>query len=370
MVSNIHPELERAFGYHGPPSEQYVMPFRLEHDPMERLMVANLDDDPDFTGIELQAYDDAVKGRGMAVLLYRVDEKTDWYLTPGLELDRQAADVGAGVGEWTEQAFDNRFEITAAGVDTRVELTLVDGRSLELEVAEHHGARGQGIDLLAPIGVGIREPRFFPLFLMHGMELVPRHETDARVRIGGVERSIERIPVPVPHTGHRSYLMRYCDDPLIVRVNPALDGGPLLMTPTPHVSDGDVCYRFQERDGHPELRRMSLAAGTHEVWFSFEPEFPDLLALAEGAHLEGEFHIGVDDAAVVGGAYEVRQDHGLVSLALQPTEEWHPHGGPLEWLTVRMFPSFFRTWPTTYRWTADLELESLKLAARWERVPV
>ena len=72
--------------YDRPPSERVIVPFELLHDPMERLLIVNFRNDPDYDGIELQVFDDEAKGSGSAVLMYRTDGKLDWYLTPGLTL--------------------------------------------------------------------------------------------------------------------------------------------------------------------------------------------------------------------------------------------------------------------------------------------
>jgi hypothetical protein len=49
--------------YDRPPSERVIVPFELYHDPMERLLIVDFGDDPDYEGLELLVFDDGAKGR-------------------------------------------------------------------------------------------------------------------------------------------------------------------------------------------------------------------------------------------------------------------------------------------------------------------
>jgi hypothetical protein len=129
--------------------------------------------------------------------------------------------VGAGLGEWVTQDFPYRLDIGTHGVDAEVHFSLHDGRQVELAVTEHRRTPGRHIDLLAPLGVGIERPTFLPYFVMFGIDLVRRGGTDVTMRIAGADRELERIPVPIPYSGRLCYLARYCDEPFIMRINPA-----------------------------------------------------------------------------------------------------------------------------------------------------
>jgi hypothetical protein len=353
--------------YERPPSDRVIVPFGLLHDPMERLLIVNFKGDPDYDGIELQVFDDEVKGSGLAVLMYRTDRKLDWYMTPGLTLDRQAAAVGAGLGEWVVQDFAHRLEIGRHGVDAEVHFTLHDGREVELVLTEHRRNPGRHIDLLAPLGVGIERPTFLPYFVMFDIDLVRRGGTDVALRIDGAARELEQIPVPIPYSGRFSYLARYSDDPFIARINPATDGPARMVDPSSIGTDGER-LTFVERAGHAELARLSVLAAGHEAWLQLDPAMPDLAALANGATSDARFAIGTDDLEMIAGRLSVERDNDEVRLVMQPTEPWRPAGGALVWLTLRMFPSFFRTWTTTYRWQATVSLaDDVSIRSTWSR---
>ncbi len=60
-------------------------PFQISIDPMERLLLVNFEKNPDtiYVGIESQAFDDDVNGKGHLVIGWRVDGKVDVYHEPG-----------------------------------------------------------------------------------------------------------------------------------------------------------------------------------------------------------------------------------------------------------------------------------------------
>jgi hypothetical protein len=353
--------------YQRPPANRVIVPFELFHDPMERLLIVNFKGHAQYNGIELQVFADETKGRGLAVLMYRTDGKLDWYLTPGLTLDQEAAAVGAGLGEWVVQDIPHRLEISQQGVDAAVRFTLHDGREVELVLTEHRRNPGRHIDLLAPLGVGIERPTFLPCFVMFGLDLVRRGGTDVTLRIDGAKRELEQIPVPIPYSGRFSYLARYSNDPFIVRINPATDGPARMVDPSVGGTGGEH-LTFVEREGHAELERLSVSAAGHEAWCQLDPALPDLEALANGARSEGRFAIGTDDLEMIAGELSVGREGDEVRLVMQPNEPWRPPGGPLVWLTLRMFPSFFRTWTTTYRWEATVSLAGeASIRSSWSR---
>lgn len=347
--------------YAKPPSSRILVPISLYHDPMERLLVANFSDDPVYNGLEIQVYDDPAKGSGLALLMYRIDGKLDWYLTPGLTLDKEAAAVGSGLGEWVTQGFSGHLDIGADEVKAGVDLTLHDGVPLHFEMAEAR-RRGPGIDLLAPLGVGIEKPQFLPLFYMYGLDLVARRGSRVELSIGGEERKLDRVPVPIPYNGRFCYLMRHCADPFIVRINEADDPGWWV---TPAEADALGC-RFHERSGYSELEQMHVDAGGHTIWVRYDPPLPDLLALRGGSTVDGRMGIGADDALIIGARYTVRGGDDVTDMEVQPVDDWTPPGNTLVRLTLRMFPSFFRTWPKTYRWYGTVGSDGV-VNSRWER---
>ena len=79
-------------------------------------------DDPLYSGLEVQSFNDPRHGHGMVVLLTRwEDGRVDCYRQAGLAIDPAGYQIGGGLGEWIETTISPpHFEITDHGVDLDV----------------------------------------------------------------------------------------------------------------------------------------------------------------------------------------------------------------------------------------------------------
>lgn len=355
-------------------SAGFVSPVRLERDPMEWLFIYNFDDDDEYEGLELQYFDHPDKGQGAATFMWRKDGKVDFYLMPGVRIDREKAEVGSGVGEWTEQDFDFTFAITPQGVQCTVDLVLKDGRPLRLVLREHRQRFGKPLTILAPMGISIANPRFMPLFWMTDIDLARVAGTEATLTIGDANHPPSRLPVPIPYSGQFSYFVRACPDPLIVPVNAQHDGPlPVLAAETAAAGASDgMIYDLRARDGHHEIARAAIQTDKHEVSLRLTPPLPALLDLRDGANVAGRFALGVDEhESIIAGLYRVERVGDDVTLLMRPTDNWQPHGSLMERLTMYFFPPFFRTWPKTYEWSAVVKLDAdgePVMQSQWRRI--
>jgi len=326
---------------------------------MESLLVANFEDDTEYNGIELQIFNDKIKGTGAALIMYRVDDKLDFYITPGVNLKRDDMEVGAGVGEFIEQEFSYIFEVTEHGLDALIELTLHDGKPVVLSVKENRKKQGKGINILAPLGVGILKPKHFPLFMMYNLDLIRRGGTELSFTIGNKPHEIIKIPIPMPYNFKKVCFARYCLDPLIGLFNNKYDGALAKLEPNQDsIRHEHMTYDLVQNDGHYEIRRASTNDTQHEIYITFSPPLPDIVSLKNDIDTSGRFSLGADeDGKIIQGAYAIKRQGKHVSMSLEPTEKWTPRGF-LTKITLMFFPSFFRTWPKTYRWTSEINLDT------------
>ena len=132
-----------------------MFPFLVGIDPMERLIVLDIKDDPQYAMIEPQVFDDPVNGRGMRLLLYRKDNKVDVYWQKGVNVDRDTISIGAGIGAFKETGIHpSRFIITPKGVDLDIAFTDVHGNRIMLKIAENSSDHTR-MSFLAPVGKDI-----------------------------------------------------------------------------------------------------------------------------------------------------------------------------------------------------------------------
>jgi hypothetical protein len=315
-------------------------PFALSIDPRDRLLLFDIADDPTYAALELQVFDDDVQGKGMLVLLQHHDGLVDFYRQPSLNLDREKFSIGRGVGRWRKATIKpDRLLIASDGVQVDVGMRDAEGRRIEIHIDDRDRTPRHRSSLLAPVGSGVEQPHSFFVVLMRGFDLLRTSGEPPRLRIGGEERHIASFPGPARL--HRRRFARYSSEPIIVELNPRHDG-PLTATAPP----GGVS-RMEANDG---ARSASLI---------FRPTFPNLRALEPSTVVEGEWTLDVaDQPALTGGTWGVQRTDNGADLTMAVTKPWRPRGLPLSLRMVTTVARVFRTWPTTYRWAAQLDLDS------------
>jgi hypothetical protein len=368
LIANAEPRPTTA-------ADTYLLPIDLDLDPMERLFLYNFEGDAEYSGLELQHFDDPVKGQGWAALMWRRDEKIDFYINPGVTLDREACEVGGGVGEWITQAFDCRVEWAAGGVDAQVDFALKDGRAVHMIVREHLRHVRPPMSILAPMGTSIRVPRYLPIFWLRDIDLLRVSGTDVTLRLGERAYPPSRIPVPVPHALGFVYFVRHCRHPYMLMLN-RQSGAPRMPVSIARDSlttrNNQVLDLRQDGQGWA-LVSLSRTDGPQHCAIRFSPPLPDVRHLAEIRRFAGRFTIDVDETpGVLAGEVIAERAGDQVTLRLQPTEPWRPTGSFLQRMTLRFFPAVFRTWPLTYRWTARIDLRTqdagVGFSSGWERI--
>jgi hypothetical protein len=339
-----------------------LCPFDLSVDRLARFLNAELVDDPTYEALELQFFDDPEQGTGLlAFLQRREDRRVDYYVTPGLRLDRMSYAIGGGTGSWNETGFArHRFEVAADGVVADVRFVDVDGRPIEILVDDRDGRPRRRGTLLAPVGSGIDDPLALMLVHLHGFDLVRRGENDPVIRIGGRRVSPGALPGRRFH-GHE--LIKYAAPLHTIMVNRATAG------PVPIVDrQGTTTVRVADDGGG--IAALVAGEGDRRVRLAFRPAVPDIATLRDGRTVHGAWRVFAEDVPpLTGGSWTVVRRGDDVTIRFAVTDPWRP--GPLPWLpriVTRVVP-VFRRWPTTYRWTARVTLgDHPTMESHWERI--
>ncbi|NTU82063.1 MAG: hypothetical protein HGA45_22240 [Chloroflexales bacterium] len=347
----------------GQTPRQLLLPLRVAREPMERLLVATVQGDPEFEAIEPQLFDDAINGTGMRVLRYRKDGKVDVYWQPGVHVDRSTFVVGAGVGDFAEAAFaPAHFAITDQGVDLHVAFTDAQQRRNELRIAEH--AQGKrGFPLLAPVGADIKQPLQLFLVYMPEIDLVRRGGSLVEGQIG--DRILRPASFPIPLRGHRTWFIRYVPAPVIGILNPP-SHHPLLLE-LPAAGRIEVAGMSVGVDDAGHVTHLSSGQGHQRVEVAFTPSFPNLLDHPERAAV-GRWSLRIAHVPITGGSYRTARADGRIGIELDVTEPWTPSGLPLSMALFTRVARRFRTWPASYRWRGIVELGGTPtMSGTWER---
>ena len=276
------------------PATTLVQPFAIGIDPMARLLLVNIDGDPDdvYLGFEPQAFDDEVHGRGLIVVAWRRDGRVDVYHQPSVTLDPATYDIaGAGLHAMLERPFDGAwFEIRESGVDADLRFHDADGRRVELTVRELGTRPRPRFGLLAPMGDAATSPSALPLVLLRDFSFVRRTASEVRVAIDGREHRIDALPVPIDRQA--ATFVRYAQAPLIARLNPAHDGAATLLdgaasgVRTLAETIGETRLAVVRSETHTAIERLERRAGDQTVQIALDPPFANPLDLADDLRLE------------------------------------------------------------------------------------
>lgn len=347
----------------------FPCPFTLTRDPMERLLLINITTDPDevYLGFEPQVFDDPTNGRGLIVIAYLKDGRVDVYRQPGVSLDGKDYNiVGRGLNRMAERPMAGaRFDITPTGIDLDVAFDDLLGRPIVLRIRETGGKPTRPFAILAPMGNTVERPPALPLFFLYDFYFVRRAKTDLLISVDGRAHKPDSIPMLLD--GARVHFLRYAAAPFLVNWNAALDGDlPAIET---GAGDGPVTYEWSAAGEHPALAAMSIAHEQHALGFRFDPPFPDVTLLPDGAVRGGSLVIDAGIGGTVTGVYRIERSGDQVDITLHPYDGWRP--GPVQWgarLIFTLVP-LFRKWPQTYLWRGrvDLSGERPRLVSAWER---
>jgi hypothetical protein len=380
------------------PSDGFSLlnPFKIAIDPMERLLLVNIENDPDsvYIGFEPQVFDDSVNGRGMLVIAWRVDGMVDVYHQPGLRLDPGKYDiVGKGLAHMAEREMqDAFFRVDENGVQAQVEFEDLLGRAVHISIREENPRKRKPFGLLAPMGDAAENPSAMPLVLLHDFYFVRQKHTEISVRIDQQEYQVDKLPMPMDRTW--MYFARYSPTPFIVTLNPAFSGileplpvevgrdemdlpaqaGRDVIDPDPgNLTAGTTgTVQLSWHGPVPGISFLKQSDGQHEITLAFDPPFPNLEALPDGANESGKFVVhGHPTTGKITGEYLVTKTGQRLHLEMVPSGGWIPNEKKLSVRIIYRMAGVFRKWPKTYRWTATVETADdgqAHMQSGWERI--
>jgi hypothetical protein len=358
--------------YGRPTSGFFFTPFTLKIEPMERLLLLNFGRDPNYKGIELQAFDDPVHGQGMLVIMYRQDRQVDVYYEPGLKPHKRGYEIEAGLAEWVEASMErSRFEITSHGAQVDLAFDDAAGRRIALMIREQEGGRPRKpFPLLAPISSGIEDPQRFLMIFLNRFYLVRRSGTGIAIRISEATRNPRTLPVPID--GARVYFAHYSPEPFIAEWNTAHDG-PLAFAQPPGMGEfnwGGTIFTLVENAGRFETAKITAADDKHQAVLTFSPPFPDIACLKHGAATYGDFALTVDEVHdVCAGQYWLSMEDDRIYITLDIVKGWRPRSSKCSMRLLFSVLRFFKNWPKTYKWSAQIKVEgeALIMQSGWSR---
>jgi len=343
----------------GAPTRLISSPFDIKIETLDRMLNFEIADDPIYSGLEIQGFDDDEHGRGMLVFLQRRDsEKTDVYYEAGLKLNPKLYAVGGGLGVWKECRFDKvQLDISEiSGVYAEAIFRDIDGRLIQVHVEDSTPLKGRmAHNFLAPVGAAISKPQSLMLVNMTDFDLMRRAGPEPEILIDGKSASPGSLPAETC-LGRR--LIKIAKDLCIVTMNPIDTGERVKMMSEETIQT--------EAEG---INTITKALEGHKASLCFDPPFPNVSTLF-GNEVSGKWRIEIDDLpSVVSGHWSIAptNEGSDVKVKMEVNTGWRPKGLPLLMKFVTTIVPVFRNWPETYQWVATVHHGDLTMHAQWER---
>lgn len=234
-----------------------------------------------------------------------------------------------------------------------------DGRQVELFIKENNTSRNP-FPFLAPVGNDVENPSKLFLVYMQEFDFVKRERTEIRAKIGN--RNLTPATFPISRNGEKTYFARYTSKLVIGEINKQIH--------TPIIID------FTKKSTSLENQNFILDSGNRitKYWIDHDSEtielnfsegFPNLLSLPQQKEIEGHWSYSVSKTIITGGKYSLKRNGELVNITLDVTSNWIPVNLPFSFKVFTFIMSSFRTWPTTYKWEATIDLSNMTLRGKW-----
>lgn len=339
-----------------------AFPFKIDIDPMERLIVVSLKDNPEIEMIEPQVFDDPINGKGMRVILYRKDKKVDIYWQPGVNVDREMITIGAGIEHFKETIIEpSRFEVTKNGVDVHVVFIDAYNRKIELKIKENVSA-SSSFPFLAPVGKDIEDPKRLFFAHMLAFDFVRKKDTIFLCKIGN--QTLFPKSFPIPRNYKSVMFIRYSGFPVVGTLNPAMEEPLIFEVDKPGKIEVDGMIIHVDEDGR--IIKVCVEQKMKKLELNFPSGFPNLYDIDEGVEAKGKWIYYINDMAITGGTYDLIRNKNI-KIKLDVTQDWKPKNLPLSFNVFTWVVRSFRSWPKTYIWNASVNLDTNTLDGRWNR---
>lgn len=313
--------------------KQLIYPFSLNIEPMDKLILFDIEKDPLYTTLELQEFNDETS-KGLVILMYRKDKEIDVYYTSGINHDFYKGSQNGSIKEIaTKEYYFNK-----TNDDFRFLINFIDKENREIYIkADEKNPEKKHFSILAPAGDMIDNFTSFPLFFMKETAFLEKDRAQITIRIGEEKR--EPVCIPISINGKFVYLSRYCLEPVVASINENFTGK------IDSVAD-DISFNYSLTDDLSREGLITLNCNklNHRVSLNFSPPIPDLLSLKNNEKITGRFSTSVDNTkGILAGKYCLKNSNGEISISLRPLKGWQPMPG--------------KKWFKNYKWISSVSLK-------------
>ncbi|WBW96696.1 hypothetical protein [Oceanirhabdus sp. W0125-5] len=248
------------------------------------------------------------------------------------------------------------LELTEKGLMAFLDVNDRNNRKVEFYIEENR-KRKECFGLIAPMGINIKKPDFFPMVYLKKFNMIKQRGTKINIKIDNKElKPIKLLPLC---NFQRVYMLRYSFNNIIRQWNNNYNGEvkPLrILEDETQVIKDNCIYEIEKNHGHLEVKSVTHVLDGKKMSVTLYPPLPDILSLKDDCEIKGNFSFSGDEIkGILGGSYKIKKNNNKVKFQLHPEIGWQPMPGKL--------------WMSTYIWKANYSLNDDKVTmdGKWSR---
>lgn len=324
-------------------NSKLISPFTIDIEPISKLILFDIEDDPNYTTIEVQEFNDDIS-LGIVIILYRRDKEIDVYYTDGIKHDFYKGSNNGSTLEVTP--LDYIFEKNREKLKFLIDFIDKKGNRIFVEAIEENSHK-KHFNILAPAGDMIDNFTSFPLFYMKKTAFFEQKHSTINIEIGKNKR--EPVAIPIAINGKFVYLSRYCLDPVAVSLNENF-----CSSLTNHTNPRRDHFKvnLNSNTKRSEIESLTCEKYNHRASLSFSPSIPELLSLKNGSKLKGKFSTSVDGiTGIIAGTYLLEKIDDKIKIVMSPKKGWQPMPG--------------KKWFKKYHWESTISPTNMDINSSW-----
>lgn len=344
--------------------DNFIFPFSLSIEPLKKIIVIDYQNDKEYKTIEPQYYEDSDGRKGLRILMYRHDKKVDVYWERDVVFDPDNFTLEDGIGNASVvKMISSKFEISPEyGVDMDIRFNDISGRRVELKIKESNGSN-KCFPFLAPVGKDIKNPNKLFFAYMQEFDFVKQKGAIFYTKIE--DRVLVPANFPIMRNFRKVYFARYSTKLTIGEIN-KYGFSPLVKQLH---SGTNKCGSFNiDLNDQNKITSYWIDYNNEKVKMILKDGFPNISDLRNNTATEGIWEYRISDDTISGGNYILNRKDHLVAIEFNITKNWKPKKLPFGFIIFTSIVRSFLTWPTTYKWRGELNLEDLSLTGKWFRV--
>lgn len=348
------------------------IPFRLRYIPIKKLALISFEKDPDekYRGMELQYLDGEPYGKGWRVIAYRNDNYVDVYDDYALRtIENERFDVAEnGLANYSKTSIEGvAFEKDEYGTHIGFFFKDIYNRNVSVQIKENTKRKSKGMNLLAPIGAGSKNPSSFPIFFLYDFDFIRKHKTEISIEIDGNKRKADNFPFPITKELQWRYYIRYSMDCQMIELAKSQDGILSMVELNEDYSytdENNATYYFDIHNGEVSLKSIIVEDKKRKLEMVFDQVLP--IEKKEDGYTYGKFHIMTDPImGSIEGIYKWRQGNGICTISLSPDKGWKSVPNSSITKIILSPKSIFCSWPRSYHYTQEIQINSLESKSEW-----